>query len=83
MTTSAMKILDDILDMIVEFEIPDQEPQLLESERMTALVSKVSTERLAGSSFSIGEGSFVLPSSKDIVDILRDKDCYVVAKVQR
>ncbi|XP_022800006.1 polycystin-1-like [Stylophora pistillata] len=80
MTKSAMKILDDILDVIVEFQVPGEEPQLLEGERMTALVSKVDTERLVGSSFSIGEGSFALPSSKGIVNILQDENCYIVAK---
>ena len=83
MTKSAMKILDDILDVIVEFQVPGEEPQLLEGERMTALVSKVDTERLVGSSFSIGEGSFALPSSKGIVNILQDENCYIVAKVHK
>ena len=77
-----MKILDDTLDIRVTYQKAGQEPAMLSSDRMSALVSKVDYKDLAGSSFSIGGGSFVLPSDEDVVGIWADEDCFIVAKVQ-
>lgn len=76
-----MKLLDDILDILVAYQVAGQEPQVLTSDRMSAVVSKVDHKDLAGSSFSIGGGSFVLPSNEDVVGSWADKDCFIVAKV--
>lgn len=83
MTKSAMTLLDDILDMIVEYQVTGQEPLVLQSERMAALVMKADTKDLAGSSVSIGGGSFVLPSTEKVAGTLEDKDCFIVAKVHQ
>lgn len=77
-----MKLLDDILDMFVAYQVAGQEPAVLSSDRMSALVAKVDYKNLAGSSFSISGGSFVLPSKEDVMGSLVDEDCYIVAKVQ-
>lgn len=76
-----MKLLDDILDILVASQVAGQEPQVLTSDRMSAVVSKVDHKDLAGSSFSIGGGSFVLPSNEDVVGSWADEDCFIVAKV--
>lgn len=76
-----MKLLDDILDILVAYQVAGQEPQVLTSDRMSAVVSKVDHKDLAGSSFSIGRGSFVLPSNEDVVGSWADEDCFIVAKV--
>lgn len=76
-----MKLLDDILDILVAYQVAGQEPQVLTSDRMSAVVSKVDHKDLAGSSFSIGGGSFVLPSNDDVVGSWADEDCFIVAKV--
>lgn len=76
-----MKLLDDILDILVAYQVAGQEPQVLTSDRMSAVVSKVDHKDLAGSSFSIGGGSFVLPSDEDVVGSWADEDCFIVAKV--
>lgn len=76
-----MKLLDDILDILVAYQVAGQEPQVLTSDRMSAVVSKVDHKDLAGSSFSIGGGSFVLPSNEDVVGSWADEDCFIVAKV--
>ena len=81
MTKAIMKLLNDILNLLVQYQVPDQEPALFSSDRMSALVSKVNYKALAGSSFSIGGGSFVLPSNEDVVGSWADGDCYLVAKV--
>lgn len=76
-----MKLLDDILDILVAYQVAGQEPQVLTSDRMSAVVSKVDHKDLAGSSFSIGGGSFVLPSNEDVVGSWADEHCFIVAKV--
>lgn len=76
-----MKLLDDILDILVAYQEAGQEPALLSSDRMSAMVSKVDHKALAGSSFAIGGGSFVLPSNGDVVGSWLDEDCSLVAKV--
>lgn len=81
-TKAAMKLLDDILDIFVAYQVAGQEPAVLSSDRMSALVAKVDYKNLAGSSFSIGGGSFVLPSNEDVMGSLVEEDCYIVAKVQ-
>ena len=81
MTKATIKLLDDILDILVAYQAAGQEPALLLSDRMSALVSKVDRKALAGSSYSIGAGSFVLPSNGDVVGSWADEDCYIVAKV--
>jgi len=80
-TKAAMKLLDDILDILVAYQEAGQEPALLLSDRMSAMVSKVDHKALAGSSFAIGGGSFVLPSNEDVVGSWLDEDCSLVAKV--
>ena len=73
MTKAAMKLLDDILDILVAYQAAGQEPALLLSDRMSALVSKVDHKALAGSSYSIGTGSFFLPSNGDVVGSWADE----------
>ena len=80
MTKTAMKLLDDILNMLVSFQATGQEPQVLTSDRMSALVERMNHNDLAGKGFSIGGGSFSLPSS-GITRSWADEDCYVVGKV--
>lgn len=81
MTKAAMKLIDDILNILAAYQTVGQEPALLSGGRMSALVSKVDHKALAGSSFSVGGGSFVLPSNEDVVGSWADEDCYLVAKV--
>lgn len=80
MTKKAMKLLDDVLNMLVAYQMTGQEPQELISDRMSAMVVKVAHEDLAGNSFSIGGGTFGLPSS-DITASWADEECFIVAKV--
>lgn len=80
MTKNAMKLLDDILNMLVTYQATGQEPQVLTSDRMSAIVVKVDHKDLAGSSFSIGGGSFGLPSS-NVTGSWAEEDCYAVGKV--
>lgn len=80
-TKTAMIILNDILDLLLAYQVTGQEPQVLTTDRMSASVRKMDTKDLAGSSYSLGAGTFVLPTSEDIVGSWADKDCYIAAKV--
>ena len=76
-----MKVLDDILDTLSDYLATGQEPQVLRSERMSALVMKMSIDDLAGSNISIVGGSFVLPDMRSVMESWDDPNCYLIAKV--
>ena len=82
MTKTAMKVLDDVLDTLSGYLVTGQEPQVLTSERMSALVMKMDVEDLSGFNVSIVGGSFVLPNMKEVSGGWDDPHCYVLGKVK-
>ena len=77
-----MEVLHNVLDTLSGYLATGQEPQVMESERLSALVMKMQVERLSGSSISIAGGSFVLSNMEEILESWDEEDCYILAKVK-
>lgn len=77
-----MKVFHDVLDALSGDLATGQEPQVIEGERLSALVMKMHVERLSGSSISIAGGSFVLSNMEEILESWDEEDCYILAKVK-
>ena len=81
-TKTAMKVFHDVLDALSGDLATGQEPQVIEGERLSALVMKMHVERLSGSSISFVGGSFVLSNMEEILESWDEEDCYILAKVK-
>ena len=77
-----MKVFHDVLDALSGDLATGQEPQVIEGERLSALVMKMHVERLSASSISIIGGSFVLSNMEEILENWDEEDCYILAKVK-
>ena len=67
--------------MISEYIVPEQTPEILESELMSAVAVKKSAKNLEAAQISLAGGKFDLPDLKEILGNEYDPDCYIVAKV--